>query len=247
MHGVPRGPIIVVGWFLFAASTVSPMRADGQAGSLLFRPATLTQRVDPVPSAPTAQPVPDPAPQPLPLAAPQPLPEPMPQPPATSQPKRSFPRVGATSLGFTQPLIQPQVTSQTRQALGFYGGYSARATLSQLPRRAPLQRTAPQPVRRRAKPFETIHREPTVSPYLNLHREEQEDESAPNYFVFVRPQMEQLDANRMQQREIQQLRGQLNSMSSTIAAPSYQATGTPGTGTAARYMDTAQFYGGGRR
>jgi hypothetical protein len=36
-------------------------------------------------------------------------------------------------------------------------------------------------------------------------------------------------------------------MSSTVAGPRYQSGGMPATGTAARYMDTAQFYGGWQR
>jgi hypothetical protein len=175
---------------------------------------------------------------------------PVTQQPAPSQAPRQqsvFPRLGARPPVVTQPFVEPQVTNQTRQALGFYGGYSARATLSQLPRRASIQSSSPPPSRRQAKPFETIHREPTVSPYLNLYRDEENVESAPNYYAFVRPQLEQLDANRLQQREIQQLRGQLQGMSSTVAGPRYQSGGMPATGTAARYMDTAQFYGGWQR
>jgi hypothetical protein len=171
------------------------------------------------------------------------------QPPAqqASTPAPVFPRVGAGSLSYAQSYSDPQATNQTRQALAFYGGNAARATLSQLPRRTPIQHSAPRPTRRPAKPFETIHHEPTVSPYLNLYREEEELESAPNYFAFVRPQMEQLDANRAQQREIQQLRGQLNGVSSTISTPTYDMPGGQSGGTAARYMDTAQFYGSWRR
>ncbi len=159
---------------------------------------------------------------------------------------RTFPRFGSTARVVTQPLIEPQVTNQTRQALSFYGGYSARATLSQLPRRAPLQLGPTQPMHRPTKPFEHVQPEPTISPYLNLYRDESNDESLPNYFAFVRPQIEQLEANRNQQREIQQLRGQMQSMSSAVG-PRYQAGGVPGRGTPARYMDTAQFYSGWRR
>jgi hypothetical protein len=142
--------------------------------------------------------------------------------------------------------MEPQVTNQTKQVLGFYGGYAARATLSEQPRRTPIQASAPRPMFRQAKPFQAIYREPTVSPYLNLHREEGNSESAPNYFALVRPQIDQIEANRMQQRDIQQIRGQLQS-TSTVVGPQYRASGLPGTGTPARYMDTAQFYSGLRR
>jgi hypothetical protein len=158
-----------------------------------------------------------------------------------------FPRPAMPAPAFDRPLIEPQVTSRTRQVLGFYGGYSARATLSQQPRRTPIQAGQPKPMFRQVKPFQTIYHSPTVSPYLNLHRDDANNESAPNYFAFVRPQMEQIDANRRQQRDIQQLRGQLQGISSTVIRPQYQAAAMPGTGSASRYMDTAQFYGGLRR
>jgi hypothetical protein len=63
----------------------------------------------------------------------------------------------------------------------------------------------------------------------------------------VRPQVEQIEANRRQQRDLQQLSGQLQGLSATVVRPQYQTSGLPGTGTPARYMDTAQFYGGLRR
>ena len=182
----------------------------------------------------------DPAPRPDALLAPTGMPQ-------AQARSAQFPRPGVPTPSFTQPLVTPQVTNQTRQSLGFYGGYSARTTLSQMPRRSPI-RTAPAlPMQRQLKPFNTVHRDPTVSPYLNLYRDEEDNEAAPNYFAFVRPQLDQLEANRTQQRAIQQLNGQLQSMSSTVVSPGYQSSGIPGTGTPARYMDTAQFYGGWRR
>jgi hypothetical protein len=102
-------------------------------------------------------------------------------------------------------------------------------------------------MRGQSKPFETIYREPTISPYLNLYRDEDDSEGAPNYHAFVRPHQEQIETNRLQQREIHRLRGQLQGISTTIAAPQYGESSLPATGTRSRYMDTAQFYGGWRR
>jgi hypothetical protein len=102
-------------------------------------------------------------------------------------------------------------------------------------------------MRAQTKPFETVYREPTISPYLNLYRNEDSNEGAPNYHTFVRPYQEQIETNRVQQREIQRLRGQLQGLSSTIAMPQYGQSALPATGTRSRYMDTAQFYGGWRR
>jgi hypothetical protein len=170
-----------------------------------------------------------------------------PSPLAAPAAPRAFPRIGSSSQVIMQPMADPQVTNQTRQALGFYGGYSARATLSQLPRRARIQHSAPQSMRRPAKPFDVIQRDPTVSPYLNLYRNETDNEGAPNYFSLVRPQMDQIDANRYQQREMAQLRGQIGTMSSSVVGPGYHSGSVPGTGSSARYMDTAQFYGNSPR
>ncbi len=168
------------------------------------------------------------------------------QPAKRSTLPRAFPRPAMQMPVFTRPIVEPQVTSQTKHALGFYGGYAARATLSEQPRRTRIQASAPRPMFNQAKPFQTVYREPTVSPYLNLHRDDTNNESAPNYFAFVRPQLDQIDANRVQQRDIQQLRGQVQA-TSTVVGPQYRASELPGTGTPARYMDTAQFYSGMRR
>jgi hypothetical protein len=100
---------------------------------------------------------------------------------------------------------------------------------------------------RQGKPFNVVYQEPTVSPYMNLYRDEGDDEGAPNYFAFVRPQMDQIEANRLQQREIQKLRGQVQGVMLPAGGPSNQATSTGRTSVQARYMDTAQFYGGWRR
>jgi hypothetical protein len=137
--------------------------------------------------------------------------------------------------------------NQSQYAPGFFGGASSRASLNQLPRRAPIQSAPPQMMRGQTKPFETIYREPTISPYLNLYLEEDDAEGAPNYHTFVRPYQDQIETNRLQQRQIHRLRGQLQGISTTIASPQYGAAALPATGTRSRYMDTAQFYGGFRR
>jgi hypothetical protein len=64
-----------------------------------------------------------------------------------------------------------------------------------------------------------------------------------NYFAFVRPQLEQQEAGRQQQREIQQLRSQVQKMSSG-GGSGMQSMNQNG---AAHYMDTAQFYRGLQR
>jgi hypothetical protein len=135
-----------------------------------------------------------------------------------------------------------RLTSQTRRALDFYGGYSARATLSQMPSRTPvLSSQQGQPMPQQGKPFQSVQSEPTISPYLNLYREQETSVSVPLYFTSVRPQQEQQEANRAQQREMQKLRGQLQNVAAGGPAPQGGFRGS------ARYMDTGQFYRGLQR
>ena len=137
--------------------------------------------------------------------------------------------------------------TQSRYAPGYFGGSGSRGSLSQLPRRRAIQSAPPQPMRGATKPFETIYREPTISPYLNLEREEDDAQGAPNYHTFVRPYQDQIETNRFQQRELQRLRGQVQGLSTTIATPQRGEASLPATGTRSRYGDTAQFYGAWRR
>jgi len=168
--------------------------------------------------------------------------------PLAKQPARPLarPAVARPAATVLLPADLP-VTHQARQTLDFFGGYSARVTLSQMPRRAPIRPAGTRPDPQRSKPFQSVHHEPTISPYLNLHRNEDDGEAAPNYYSFVQPQMEQLEINRRQQLEIQRLERQLQGRSSAGATPQYGSGATSGVGTAARFMDTAQFYGGMQR
>jgi hypothetical protein len=172
--------------------------------------------------------------------------------PATTSPSPST----AMPQAAQRPFIPSRVTmhmpagapgTQPRYAPGYFGGSASRASLSQVPRRRAIQPAPPQPMRGPTKPFETIYREPTISPYLNLYREEDDAEGAPNYHTFVRPYQQQIETNRLQQRELQRLRGQVQGLSTTTASPQYGDASLPATGTRSRYMDTAQFYGTGRR
>ncbi len=145
-------------------------------------------------------------------------------------------RVGTPTPVYLSPANDPSLTSQTRRALGFYGGSAARATLSQMPSRSS---TAPRAQAQAApaigKPFNSAQTEPTLSPYLNLYRERESSVSVPSYYTWVQPQQERQDANRKLQRQMHRVRGQVN-----VAA----ANGSPAN---AYYMNTGQYYGSLRR
>jgi hypothetical protein len=248
MRLVSHSSLIVMGCCLTAALFNLRALADDQGGTetnLIAanestedappkKPEALPQQADIAPALPAESP---------PSAAPQP-PASAPRVPKTAAVSRANPRPRA-GAHLAAPIADVPITNQARQALGFYGGYSAQATLNQMPRRAPVQ---PNPqmssARHQAKPFGTARSEPTVSPYLNLFRDERNSGGIPNYFAYVRPQMDQLEANQTQQRELQQLRGRLQNMpAANTAMP--QSYGGPRP--AAHYMDTAQFYRSFRR
>ncbi len=97
-------------------------------------------------------------------------------------------------------------------------------------------------MRHNGKPFQGTTTTPTISPYLNLFRDERQNtEAVPSYYSFVRPQLEQQANAAQQQRELQQLQRQGQ------GGQPLRTTVVPGNGVQARYMDTAQFYGGWQR
>jgi hypothetical protein len=157
---------------------------------------------------------------------------------SANQPVRSL----APTIVHT-PVESPSI-NRTRMPAGFYASPAARSTLNQLPGPAPVQ-SAPrlQANRRGGKPFQAIQTQPTISPYLYLNAGSNTSNQMTNYFAFVRPQMEQIEAGRQQQREIQQLRTQVQKMSVNGTG----AQSSPNSNAAAHYMDTAQFYRGLQR
>lgn len=98
----------------------------------------------------------------------------------------------------------------------------------------------PTAARPATKPFNTVVHQPTISPYLHLYREE-EEEAAPNYFAFVRPQLDQLERNREQAAQMQALERQ-------VRQAAFQAPAQPAAYSGpARYGETSHFYGGWRK
>ncbi len=167
--------------------------------------------------------------------------------PPPVQPVRQQAMQSGPSL--TPPVVhtpaQPPAMSGTKMPAGFYASAEARATLQQLPGPAPV-RSAPRPqtTRRGGKPFQGIQSQSTISPYLYMNAAGGSSTAITNYLAFVRPELEKEEANRQQQREIQQLRAQVQKMSTTEGTNMRQSTRQ---NTAAHYMDTAQFYRGWQR
>lgn len=175
---------------------------------------------------------------------------------ALTRPKNADPSGAARLPSAQQQTKKPQafqappqttpLTTGTSNTLDYFGGgEAARRTLARLPQRPRFisQGGTPVGVGASGKPFADQQQDPTISPYMNLFREDL-DESLPNYYTFVRPYQQQVETNRQQQQRIQGLQQK-------VQRASYQAPGgagsLPPTGTRARFGDTGQFYSGWRR
>lgn len=162
--------------------------------------------------------------------------------PATLEPipsARPIPRPSVRAAFPSQRTASYASATQVRPAVGYSSGGSgsgvSQASYNGPPRMEVVP--SPQPVRRPTKPFSNLVLDSTISPYLNLDHDEDAVE-LPNYYTFVRPQLEQQEANRRQQMEIQQLSRQWNNGAAPSAGPAHQGPA----GRTARFMDTAQFY-----
>lgn len=172
--------------------------------------------------------------------------------PNTAQ--RSYPVRPAsfTAPATTKPLTPPTST-RSRSVTGIYTNPSSAATLSKIPRPAPVQHPVSvspvdQPARPRGKPFQAVESGPTVSPYLNLYRNDANTNTISNYYSFVRPQLDQIEANRRQAADMQRLRAQLqNAQSAGGSQPVMYGDDSSRPAPVARFGYTAQFYEGSRR
>lgn len=146
--------------------------------------------------------------------------------PGVVQPRGFHAQTAMTALGQTN-VLQRQSTRGYRTA-AHYGGQSAGQARVQ---QAGLLGT---------KPFSaSTNVTPTISPYLNLFRDESR-EAAPNYFTFVRPMQQQYETAHQQQMQLQRLQRQ-------VQQATYTSPATAGVAGGARYGDTGRYYSGWRR
>ncbi len=161
----------------------------------------------------------------------------------------------ALETPYANSLRQPLqgLPTQTLNTLSFYGVGSTRAgtTLSQIPRSSRPAARLPasaqfgstrvainSPRRTFASSLATMP--PAVSPYQNLYREENDD-SPPNYYSLVRPQLHQIEVNQVQQRENRRLQQQLRQLS-TQGQRSGGSEGPYATGHGTRFMNLGGYY-----
>lgn len=101
--------------------------------------------------------------------------------------------------------------------------------------------------RRGSKPFANVQRQPTLSPYLNLLRNDGEDVGGlPNYFAFVRPMLDQQQANRRTNRQIQGLGSEMQAVNRQLAHQPSEASILRPTGHQTVFMNHSHYYQFGR-
>ena len=159
---------------------------------------------------------------------------------ANVTPPQASPRYAARRADCAAPrnapgLVHAPNLSRAPLMVNVYSSTSAHATLSKMPRPAPVQsRPAAQRTQPRGKPFQFVSTDPAVSPYLNMFRNNATSDQFSNYITTVRPELQRIEMNRQQTAELQKLRGQLQNLSGGAPTSSMPAH--------AHYMDTAQFY-----
>lgn len=136
--------------------------------------------------------------------------------------------------------------SHVQNVIDFYGGATSGRALSQLPNRPSSGAVRPPQPRQKPKPFQgTVAGAPTLSPYLNLFADEN-NEALPNYHAFVRPRIQQQAYNSTASRELNRLESRVQTASyGEAVAPT--SGSVPGTGHGTRYFNTTRFYPTTRR
>lgn len=139
-----------------------------------------------------------------------------------------------------QPGRYERTSGSNNPALQFYGGVR-QASYLQPPA---VERPAPVPVHtaRPGKPFQGVYQSPTITPYLALDARESE-EGLPNYFLLVKPQLEQHRINMAHHAENRRVQQQLRRSNLGGAAASPNG-GIPTTGHSPQFMNIGGYYPG---
>lgn len=168
----------------------------------------------------------------------------------TASAQAPYPNHGFEPAGYSQmssqsapPAVQTtsfeRKTGRNNPALNFFGGaknstYASQGRSVQPP--APVA-VNPKP---QGKPFSSYRAQSTISPYLRLDYPETES-STPNYYMFVRPAIDQGYVNREQSNENRALRSTVRQASAGGAVTS-PAGGIPTTGHSLQFMNGGGYY-----
>lgn len=151
--------------------------------------------------------------------------------------------------GYTAANLNRQSLSQNSVSSPYIGGYTGRTIAGGI-----NNDTLGGPVSRPAasfgvntgapasKPFSGVSSRPTVSPYMNLFREDLEGFSDFNYQTLVRPQLQQQEINQNLQRQQQELAANVQNL---VAQPAFNPQGSQSqhpTGHMTTFRNHSHFY-----
>jgi hypothetical protein len=146
--------------------------------------------------------------------------------------------------GTVTPVAAPttsyeRVSGRNNPALSFFGGSPALAYAARPPR--PLPPPRPVNVGSVAKPFSGVQQAAAITPYLGLDAAREDESSLPNYFLYVRPQLEQQRINHVQQAQYRRLQQQVRTASAPGVVTSPHG-GIPTTGHSSQFMNSGGYY-----
>lgn len=124
----------------------------------------------------------------------------------------------------------------------YFGG--SHVMLPNQPKRRPAARPQPMESAVGGKPFQTLHREPALSPYLTLDLLNDDDTGLPNYYAFYQPMRQQQQANEAQEARIRRMQQQLRVANATGAVSRTVQGGMPTTGNSSQFMNLGNYFPG---
>jgi len=132
-------------------------------------------------------------------------------------------------------------TARMNPALRYFGGKNAQKIYQQPTFRQQLPQPQPVQVTRAGKPFSGTVRSSTITPYLSLDVR-QSDVGLPNYYAFVKPQLDQQRTNQRQIQRMQRMQRDLRMSSTTgIILPE---GGIPTTGHSTQFLNMGSYFPG---
>lgn len=149
-------------------------------------------------------------------------------------------QVTTPTPNFAPPGSYQRISGYNNPAMEYFGKSRPHFYVAQQAQRS-LPAPPPAPASnmvQRSKPFSNVRSGPTISPYLGLDIRES-GVGLPNYYAFVRPQLDQQQQNQVQQAQYQRLQRQFNT---AVGGPAITGDGMPTTGHATQFMNPGGYY-----